>query len=69
MSSVQAFERASGQNVPYRIAPRRAGDLPSFWANADKAARDLGWQAKRTLPEMMEDTWRWQSQNPNGYHG
>ncbi|ACK45590.1 UDP-glucose 4-epimerase [Shewanella baltica OS223] len=64
---IAAFEQASGVPVPYEIAPRRAGDLAAFWANADKASTMLGWQAKRNLTQMMHDTWRWQSQNPSGY--
>ncbi|MBV7433502.1 UDP-glucose 4-epimerase GalE [Cardiobacteriaceae bacterium TAE3-ERU3] len=69
LEMVSAFERASGRKVPYKIVARRAGDIATCFANPEKAARELGWQAKRTLPEMMEDTWRWQSQNPNGYRG
>ena len=53
--------------INFKIVERRAGDLPAFWANADKADKVLNWQAKRTLVEMMEDAWRWQSKNPNGY--
>ena len=64
---VKAFEGETGITVPYDIAPRRAGDLPAFWANADKAADVLGWRARRSLEDMMQDTWRWQSQNPNGF--
>jgi len=64
---IAAFEQASGVPVPYEISPRRAGDLAAFWANADKASTVLGWQAKRNLTQMMQDTWRWQSQNPSGY--
>lgn len=64
---VSAFEQATEVSIPCKIAPRRAGDLPAFWANADKAKLDLNWQAKRNLKQMMEDTWRWQSGNPQGY--
>ena len=64
---VSAFEQATGVSIPCKIAARRAGDLPAFWANADKARTWLNWQAKRTLQQMMEDTWRWQSANPQGY--
>ena len=53
--------------MPYTIAPRRAGDLPEFWADASKAEALLGWKAERNLQQMMEDTWRWQSKNPEGY--
>lgn len=64
---IQAFENATGVKVKYEIGPRRAGDLPEFWANADKAARVLGWQTTRDLQDMCRDTWNWQSKNPNGY--
>ncbi len=63
----RAFERASGRPVPYRIAPRRAGDIAQCWADPAKAERELGWKAARGLEEMCEDAWRWQSMNPNGY--
>lgn len=64
---VNAFEQATGQTIPFDVAPRRAGDLAAFWANAEKANTKLDWQAKRNLDDMMVDTWRWQSGNPNGY--
>ena len=64
---VNAFSAASGVQVPYEIGPRRAGDLPQFWANADKAKAVLGWSARRTLEDMCRDTWTWQKNNPNGY--
>ena len=64
---VRAFEQASGRAVPYRIAPRRPGDLAEYWADASKAQAELGWHAQRGLNQMMLDTWRWQSANPNGY--
>lgn len=64
---VKAFEQATKQSIPYVVAPRRAGDLAAFWANAEKANTKLGWQATRDLNDMMVDTWRWQSANPNGY--
>jgi len=67
LDMVQAFERAIAGSLPYRIAPRRAGDLPEFWADASKAEKNLGWKAKLGLDQMMADTWRWQSQNPSGY--
>jgi len=65
----KAFEQASGRPVPYRFAPRRAGDIAQCWADPAKAARELGWQAERGLAAMMVDTWRWQSGNPQGYGG
>lgn len=64
---VQAFEAASGRSVPYKISPRRAGDIASCYANADKAKGELGWEAQLGLERMMQDAWRWQSKNPNGY--
>ncbi len=62
-----AFVKASGIAVPYVIDPRRPGDLDEVYANADKALNLLGWKAERGIEEMCEDTWRWQSGNPNGY--
>lgn len=64
---IRSFEKASGQKIPYEIAPRRKGDLDAFWADASKAQAQLGWKAKRSLENMMTDTWRWQSKNPSGY--
>lgn len=64
---VAAFEAASGRKVPYRISPRRPGDIAACFANAEKAGNELGWEAKFDLPRMMQDAWRWQSQNPQGY--
>ena len=52
---------------PSRTNSRRAGDLPAFWANADKAAKELGWRTSRSLDDMVADTWRWQQKNPMGY--
>lgn len=68
LEMVEAFEKASDRRVPYTIAPRREGDLAQFWADPGKAKRELNWEVKRSLHDMMADTWRWQSQNPNGYH-
>ncbi|MFC0666451.1 UDP-glucose 4-epimerase GalE [Azotobacter chroococcum] len=67
LEMVRAFEEASGQPVPYRIAPRRPGDIAECWADPAKAARELGWRAERGLQAMMRDTWHWQSKNPQGY--
>lgn len=67
LQMVKAFEMASGRPVPYKISPRRPGDIASCYAKADKAKDDLGWEAKFGLERMMQDAWRWQSQNPNGY--
>ena len=57
---VHAFETANGVEVPYRIAPRRSGDLAFCYANVDKAERLLGWRAEKTVEDMCRDSWRWQ---------
>jgi len=67
LQMVAAFAAASGREIPYRIAPRRPGDLAANWADPAKAHRELGWRATRTLDDMCADSWRWQSQNPDGY--
>lgn len=64
---VHAFERASGRKVPYQLVARRAGDVPKYYADVSMAERRLGWRATRTLAQMCEDAWRWQSGNPTGY--
>ena len=64
---VKAFEKASGRDVPYEIGPRREGDIAKCFADAKKAKDVLGWIAENGIEEMCEDSWRWQSQNPNGY--
>ena len=64
---VNAFIKTTGQPVPYSIAPRRPGDIASCYASSDKAKHLLGWQAEFDIERMCTDTWRWQSQNPNGY--
>jgi len=64
---VRAFEQASGRAIPYRIAPRRPGDVAASYADPSRAQAELGWQAERGLEAMCADAWRWQSQNPDGY--
>lgn len=64
---VNAFEKASGQDVPYKITDRRPGDIASCYADPGKAEKELGWKAKRDIVDMCKDAWRWQSQNPEGY--
>lgn len=64
---VNAFIKTTGQPVPYSVAPRRPGDIASCYASSDKAKHLLGWQAEFDIERMCTDTWRWQSQNPNGY--
>ncbi|NVK00862.1 MAG: UDP-glucose 4-epimerase GalE [Oceanospirillaceae bacterium] len=68
LEMISAFESETGVKIPYKIAPRREGDLAEFWADPLKANQLLGWSAKRSLNQMMADTWRWQSQNPDGYN-
>jgi UDP-glucose 4-epimerase len=67
LDMVKAFERASGKSVPYQIVDRRLGDIATCYADPAYAVEALDWKAKHGLDEMCEDTWRWQSQNPNGY--
>lgn len=64
---VKNFEAASGVKIPYVIKERRAGDIATCYSDADKAKRELGWEAQYGIREMCEDSWRWQSNNPNGY--
>jgi len=64
---VKAFEKASGRDIPFNIAPRRSGDIAECWANPGKAKAELGWVAEHGIERMMEDTWRWQKHNPEGY--
>ena len=67
LEMVRALEAASGKPVPYRVAPRRPGDIATCYADPAKAERELGWKAQRGLDEMMRDAWRWQAMNPDGY--
>tara|TARA_R110001583_G_C5569753_1_gene401949 strand:- start:143 stop:1096 length:954 start_codon:yes stop_codon:yes gene_type:complete len=64
---VNAFSGACGKPVPYELCPRRPGDIAECWASTEKAEADLGWKATRSVLEMTADTWRWQSNNPQGY--
>ena len=64
---VRAFEEASGVPIPKKITARRAGDLPVSYADPGKARRELGWTAEKSILDACADSWRWQSQNPNGY--
>ena len=67
LDMVKAFEKASGKNIPYEIVNRRLGDIATCYADPTFAAERLNWKAEYELDEMCEDTWRWQSQNPDGY--
>ncbi|MGM9614653.1 MAG: UDP-glucose 4-epimerase GalE [Oscillospiraceae bacterium] len=64
---VNAFMKATGVSIPYVITDRRPGDLAECWADPTKAQTVLGWRAEKTVEDMCADSWRWQSQNPNGY--
>ena len=64
---LEAFSRACGHDLPFEIAPRRAGDIAESYADPAKAHAELGWTAERTIDEMCVDSWRWASQNPDGY--
>ena len=64
---VKAFERVNGVPVPFKIAPRREGDIATCFADPTKAEAELGWRATHDLDDMVRDAWRWQSQNPKGY--
>lgn len=67
LDMVNTFIRETGQNVPYQITPRRPGDVAACYADPGLAAEKLEWKAERDLAQMMADTWRWQSHNPEGY--
>ena len=67
LALVTAFSEVSGQKIPYQFADRRAGDIASCYASANKAKTLLGWEATLSITDMCQDTWRWQSSNPNGY--
>ncbi|MFT5558616.1 MAG: UDP-glucose 4-epimerase [Psychromonas sp.] len=67
LDMVNAFSDACGKPVPYHILPRRAGDIAQCWADPKKAEKELSWKASRTIIEMTEDIWHWQSNNPQGY--
>ncbi len=67
LDMVKAIEKASGNTVPYQIVARRPGDIATCFADPSFAAQEIGWTAEHDLQQMAEDTWRWQSNNPNGY--
>ena len=64
---IKAFEKASGKEVPYQIVDRRPGDAAEAYAEVTKAREEMGWETKYGLEDMCVDSWRWQSQNPNGF--
>ncbi len=65
---ITAFSKAAGKEIAYQIVDRRSGDIDSCYASAKKANKELGWVAEKTIDQACEDTWRWQSQNPNGFN-
>ena len=66
---IKNFEKACGKEIPYKITPRRPGDIDMCYADPTKAKEELGWEATRSIDKMCEDAWRWQTKNPNGYEG
>ncbi len=67
MELIKSFEKACKKQIPYKIAPRRPGDIAACYADPSKAEKELGWKALRSLDSMCKDTWKWQKNNPNGY--
>lgn len=67
LQMIEAFSKACGKQIPYAIKPRRPGDIAECYADAAFAKKELGWEAERGIDEMCEDSWRWQSNTPNGY--
>jgi len=67
LDMVEAFEKASGKEIPYQLVDRRAGDIAKCYSEPTLAKQVLNWQASKTIEQMCEDSWRWQSHNPNGY--
>ncbi len=67
LDMIHAFEKACGKKLPYVIAPRRPGDIAACYASADKAKRELGWEAKLGIDEMCASLWKWQTMNPDGF--
>jgi len=66
---IHAFESVAGRKIPFRIVPRRAGDMAAHWSDPSKAELELDWRAEKSIEQMVSDTWRWQVNNPNGYGG
>jgi UDP-glucose 4-epimerase len=67
LQMIKAFSKACGREIPYKITDRRPGDIAECFARPDRAEKELGWKAEKSLDEMCADSWRWQSQNPEGY--
>ena len=69
LEMVKAFEKACNKAIPFEFAPRRPGDIAACYADPSHAAKELGWKAERSLQDMADSSWNWQSNNPNGYKG
>ena len=67
LDMVEAARKASGREIPYEVLPRRPGDIAECYADASLAFNELGWRAERGLNLMVEDAWRWQQNNPEGF--
>ncbi len=67
LEMIQAFSKACNKDIPYKIVGRRPGDIAACYAKTDRAQTELGWTAEKSIDEMCRDSWRWQSQNPEGY--
>jgi len=68
LEMIHAMEKAAGKKIPYKITPRRPGDVAELTSDPSKALRELGWKATRNIDDMCADIWHWQTQNPRGYH-
>ena len=67
LEMIKAFEEGTGISIPYKVGPRREGDVPIYVAKVDKAWNELQWKVKRSVVEACTDGWKWQNINPNGY--
>lgn len=68
LEMIEAFEQISGNSIPYEIVSRRSGDIAACYSCPALAKELLGWESKRTLQDMVQSCWEWQSQNPDGYY-
>ena len=67
LNIIKTFEKVTGMKIPIEYQGRRQGDVPASYSNCTLAEEQLGWKATKTLEEMIQDVWRWQSENPQGY--
>ena len=68
LEMIHAMEKAAGRTIPYKITPRRPGDVAELTSDPSKALRELGWKATHGIDDMCADIWRWQTMNPRGFH-